>query len=405
MARAFRLLRVAGLIASGALASCGGGGGGTSAMPQPASSPQSANKTAQVLFTIQIPRKASAHNRTPQYVSASTASVTLSVTPHGGGGTTSNSAACTGPTCSVSVQAPIGADDFKIQTFDSNATPNLLSSGSLSNFTVVQGVLNTFNVTFNPVVATLQLSGGTTLPTDVAGGGTMNAIALDADGNTIVGPGNFVDANLTPITLTLTENDSETPTRITITSPNTVTAPGAGQAMNYTYSGSTVSTQDAAPVTFTLAATGNTTGIVNATAQVAFLRVIHIQPQTAITCDAVSCGYTAVANGASAVEFNEPVGVQIEFVNDDTVNPRTEGGFGSGGFPASFAAGNATCTPGTPSGSTISGAWCTGNLAVSGGTSTLITLDTAGTWYFGDFTYYTGVPPGGSSVGSDIVAH
>ena len=186
----------------------------------------------EVPFSIVVPAQTSAYVRKPAYVSASTKSATISVTP-GNASTTVN---CTS-VCSGTIAAPAGSDTFTVNLYDAqNGTGNLLSTGTATQ-TIVVGQANTVSLTFNGVVASLSLSLN---PTSVTTGTSTNvavtANALDADGNTIVGPGSYVNASGAALTLTLGDSDTSGATKL---SQTTLTAPTTG--ITLAYNGSAVS--------------------------------------------------------------------------------------------------------------------------------------------------------------------
>jgi virginiamycin B lyase len=135
-------------------------------------------------------------------------------------------AACTG-----TIVAPIGASSATMTTYDTTGgasgggsklstetIPITISAGSTTNLA--------FTLDGIAASASLQLSG--TNNTTGCGPGTQ-ALALqvfDADQNLIVGAGNYVDANGSPLTFTLSTDDSSGHTTIT---NNGVTAPASAQ--------------------------------------------------------------------------------------------------------------------------------------------------------------------------------
>ena len=177
------------LLVAFVLTACGGGGTSTpSALP---SHPLVAGK-----FVLTIPAQStSAVARTPKYISPSAVSVSISA--NGRAPTiadiSSGSPNCTamgaGRVCTVALQAPVGQDTFTIAQYDGpNATGTLLGAG-------------------------------TAITTVVAGTTTLNVIALDPDGNTIVGPGTYS----VPITLSVNDPTGQTTLGTsTITGPSTV---------------------------------------------------------------------------------------------------------------------------------------------------------------------------------------
>jgi len=220
-----------------ATVACGGGGGGGSAAPgqQPA-----ALTSGTALLTI--PNRVTASSvRQAQYVSASVVSVGIAI--NGAGPTFANVSAsstlCTatssGRTCAIPVGAPAGAATFVITLYDGpSGSGNLLGTGSVTQ-TVVLGTAFSVNVVVNGVIATLAIAVSPTSLPAVPGTpstATITATAKDADGNTIIGPGNYT----TPIALT--NSDTSGATSISPTSLTTI-----GQTATLTYNGSSSLTQ------------------------------------------------------------------------------------------------------------------------------------------------------------------
>ncbi len=214
------------------LAACGGGSGSSiPTVTQPAApSGPTTQQSVPVHFTIVVPTPAPSTGRAPAYVSPSTQSVALGVTPQSGGTATNATVNCT-TTCSGTINAPVGSDTFSANLYDAqNASGNLLSTGSLTQ-TIVANQANTVNATFNGVVKSIAVSLATTHVTPgTAGSVGVTLKALDADGNTIVGPGSYVNASGTPLTITLADSDASGHSSLSQTS---VTAPTTGITLNY----------------------------------------------------------------------------------------------------------------------------------------------------------------------------
>lgn len=237
-----------------------GGGGSQSATPNTSKSvPQSGSVSVQ--FYIALPSRTSSKLRRALYVSSSTNSATVIVTPSSGTASPATVISCTpqpNPTsCSGAVGAPIGSDTFVVNLFDgANGTGNLLSTGTLVQ-TITMGTNNSVSVTFNGVVTSLSLA---TVPSNagLVGGAsstvTLVVNALDSDGNTIIGPGSYVNSSGAAVTLTLSDSDGSGVTNL---SQTTVTAPTTG--ITVSYNGGTL----AANPVITLSATSLTS--VNAT--------------------------------------------------------------------------------------------------------------------------------------------
>jgi streptogramin lyase len=226
---------------------CGGSGGGT----VPAKTSAQTPATAMVAFKIVLPTAASnAQRRLPRYVSASTKSAAITVAPGGGGAGAPVIVNCTS-VCTGQIAAPIGSDVFTVTLYDAlNATGNLLSTGTLTQ-TIVMNQANSVNVTLDGVVASLTVGlnpGAVTAGTSAIVAVTVNA--LDADGNTIVGPGGYANASGAPLTINLADSDSSGTTHL---SQSSLSAPTAGITLSY--NGTTIPNP-----TITASASGATSG-------------------------------------------------------------------------------------------------------------------------------------------------
>ncbi len=172
------------------LAGCGGGG--SSAVP--ARVPASA-KQIPVAIAIAIPRDGSSgHRRLPAYISVSTQSAVVNVTPSGGSATRTV-VTCAAYACVGTVPATIGLDTFAIALNDKpDGTGSTLSSGQ-TTATVTEGQANSVTVTFDGAIASLQISLYEPHPVSGFGNGPSSipllVKALDADGNTIIWPGSY----------------------------------------------------------------------------------------------------------------------------------------------------------------------------------------------------------------------
>lgn len=207
------------LILAFSLAACGGGGGAST----PSVLPSHTLVAGKFVLTIPAP-STSAAARTPKYISPSALSVSISA--NGQAPTiadiSSGSPNCTttgaSRVCTVALQAPVGQDTFTISQYDGpNATGTLLGSGSAVT-NVVAGAPFVVQAVLSGVIKTIQLALGPALTQGFPGTTTLTVSALDPDGNTIVGPGNY----LVPITLSVTD-----PTGKTTLSTSSLTAPSA----------------------------------------------------------------------------------------------------------------------------------------------------------------------------------
>ena len=207
---------LAAIVAAGLLAGfgCSGGGQVAPSAPQPQ---QPQRKTAQATLTINIPLASTGSStKRPAYVSAGTQSITFS----GSGITTQTLSLAPLPNancpavggfyqCSLNFAAPVGNSTLTVQTFAStNGTGTPLSRNTIP-ITVVQDQTNSIPVTLNGVVSTLVL----TLSTNTVTAGTAQAVTAtlggkDAAGDTIIGPGAFVDATGAALTPSLQSSDA-----------------------------------------------------------------------------------------------------------------------------------------------------------------------------------------------------
>src|SRR5581483_1907978 len=249
------------LLAAAILSACSGGG---SAMPPRAIVPLSSPRSVTVHFSIALPARSSAGlRRRPRYVSASTKSATVTVTPAGGSPATPVVINCSPASCTGQLAAPVGSDTFAVKLFDAaNGAGSLLSTGTLTQ-TIVLDAANVVKVTFDGVVRALALS---LAPSAVTFGkaSTVNvlAAALDADGNTIVGPGSYVDLNGDPLTIMLADSDASGATKLSVTAlsappPTPVTLSYDGAAISCVTI--TASATALAPATALLPSTGTPT--------------------------------------------------------------------------------------------------------------------------------------------------
>ena len=183
--------------------------------------------------TIRIPSTSTlvwtTQSKKPKYVSTSTLGGTLTVyattstppaSPSAVVDLSSNSTACTTNTdgsrsCAISVSAPVGNDVFVFNTYDqapvNGAIPqgaNLLSTATLDS-TISLGVSSTIGLTLKGVVAKISVSpSGYLVPPNGTTALSVNVNAYDSDGNVIVGPGNYGDANGNDVNIGLSASSS-----------------------------------------------------------------------------------------------------------------------------------------------------------------------------------------------------
>ena len=226
-------------------AGCSGGGGSSPATP--ATTQQQPNKgTASVTFTMKWNDTTQAVRRSPRYVPATARSVSVSVN----GGTPQYLNA---PASTIVIDAPVGTDTFAFATYDDqNGQGNVLSRASVTK-AIVLGAANTVTAVLNGVVTSLTIALSNPAPNaGVPATVNVNASAKDADGNTIVGPGDYS----TPIRLSI-QDDTNSGTL----SLSTTTLPNPATTATLTYNGGTLNSGlPDGPIAFVVArATGVTT--------------------------------------------------------------------------------------------------------------------------------------------------
>ncbi len=301
-----------------AASSCGGGSA-SATLPNTTSTlaPGGSVATARVVIVVPAQQAPASSTRAPQYVSASTQSITVQV--DAGTPTVQNltpsSPNCTpggsGVTCTVTIVATSASHLFTFTTYDLiNAGGNALSVNSVTQ-TLVAGALTNVNVTLAGIPKTMTIT-ALPLPSIVgnstsgfqfasAVNQTLVVDALDADGDIILGPGApILAANATSV---------QTGSGISVApvggNPNefTVSSTGFGTA---TFSASATPTSalagaginataalSATTITTTLAGTLNTSGSADGTGTAA----LFYNP-SGITYDP-STGYLYVTDTAN----------------------------------------------------------------------------------------------------------
>lgn len=230
---------IAGILLSVLAAGCGGGGNAARSV---AATPRDGSAT--VRLTIPAASSTSATLRAPRYVSPSTKSLLISVQTVNGQATTFPSiplnvvvpsAACPAPAqvgesevCTFSVILPVGSVGMTVSTYDQPITGSTPSGNLLSSVSVTQqlsGNGDPILLTLNGVPASATLSLGTPIAAvGTAASIAVTATALDADGNLIVGPGNYAP----PITVAVTDPTG----RVTVTQ-GSIAAPGGSATLAY----------------------------------------------------------------------------------------------------------------------------------------------------------------------------
>jgi hypothetical protein len=177
-----------------ALTACSGRGAlpGVPSVPPP----ELASDRATVDFTIAVPLRISG-KRGPHYVppSMKSARIVLGTKTVAVLNLTPVSSGCKGSpvSCSVKFSAPAGKDAFTVTLYDrTNGKGKALSKGSVVA-KIVKGKTNRVKVVCGGVVASLTLDLAVTAPAPNGASQTIALAlgALDADGNTIIPPGNY----------------------------------------------------------------------------------------------------------------------------------------------------------------------------------------------------------------------
>lgn len=213
---------IAGALLTTTLSACTGGGGTTSPVPVGASPDR---QMAKVAFTMTWGPSPASAGRAPRYIGATARSVSVAVN----GGTPQYLNA---PSTTISIDAPVGTDLFAFQTYDAqNGQGNVLSRASVTK-PIVVGTANTVTAVLNGVVASVSISLSNAAPNaGVPATVNVNVAAKDADGNAIVGPGDYS----VPIRLTISD-----PTSSGTLSLSTATLPNAATTATLTYNGGTL---------------------------------------------------------------------------------------------------------------------------------------------------------------------
>jgi hypothetical protein len=110
-----------------------------------------------VSIAIQIPRASASAKRRPAYISPSTRSAVVDVTP-AGGSATRTVVGCSTLQCAGTLPAVVGVNTFAIALNDHlDGGGNTLAQGR-TTATIVEGNANTVSVMFNGVVASLKVA-------------------------------------------------------------------------------------------------------------------------------------------------------------------------------------------------------------------------------------------------------
>ena len=172
-------------------------------------------------FSIAIPgRTPNKRGRLPRYISDQTSNASIVYTPSGGTPAPPVLVNCQA-TCTANFTANVGVDSFDVTLYDKDE--KALSRG-ITTAVVDASLTNSIHVTFNGIVhdATLRTVPAT-LPAGTPATALMFVDAHDADGDTIVTDGVYVDANGTQV---LFRVDNADITGTTSFNSSGVSAPG-----------------------------------------------------------------------------------------------------------------------------------------------------------------------------------
>ena len=228
------------------LAGCSGGGS-TPPVAQPPANPQAQTGSVSVSITVPAASSQNALRKTVRksnYMSVSSQGLGISVVAHGGTlpamvtpqvayDISASSSYCTAGTggsrtCTFFIPAPAGSDDFQISAWDAKPVAasfvgaHLLGQ-SVSTQTVSATTVNNLAFTLSGTVASIFLRLSTdTMVAGQTNTATLNAEALDADGNIITGSDPFIDSNGNALTFTVnaTVNPSGSAGTVKMTSAN-----------------------------------------------------------------------------------------------------------------------------------------------------------------------------------------
>ena len=204
------------------LAGCSGKSGSSSLIPTSSTTAPAPQARTSVTFTMHwstAGTSTSAKSRRPAYISPSARSVGISVN-----GATAQY--LNAPSTTLTISAPAGVDTFAIQTFDEqNGQGDALSQANITQ-TVKIDTANVLSATLNGVATSVQVAVANQFTAGTAGTSAVNVAALDADGNTIVGPGDYS----APIKLSIQDPSSTGTLSLSTTA---VQAPGAPVTLSY----------------------------------------------------------------------------------------------------------------------------------------------------------------------------
>src|SRR5947209_18301791 len=238
-------MRLAGAAAIALLAAGCGGGSSTATSSVTPQTPPKSSESAKVTFTMKWnSTTSSSAQRRPNYVPATARSVSVQVNA-------GNPQYLNAPASTIVIDAPVGTDTFNFATYDEqNGQGNVLSRASVTK-TIISGGANTVTAVLNGVVVSLSISLSNPAPNaGVPATVNVNVAARDADGNTIVGPGDYS----VPVHLAI--NDSTNSGTLSLSTNN---LPNPSTTATLTYNGGTLNSGLPGGPTATVVASG--TGI------------------------------------------------------------------------------------------------------------------------------------------------
>ena len=207
-------------------AGCGGGGGGAGVTPPGAPNQNAPKGTAQVTFTMHwASTGTSGAARTPKYIPPTAQSVCVN-------GVNNGPQCLNPPATTLVLNASVGYDTFTFTTWDAaNGQGNELSQVTVSQ-TIVSGAANSVSAVLNGIVRAFALNLSNAAPNaGVPAAVTVSIAAQDADGNVIVGPGQYTQ----PFVISV--ND---PTNSGTLSLSSTVINGPGNTVTLNYNGGTL---------------------------------------------------------------------------------------------------------------------------------------------------------------------
>jgi hypothetical protein len=342
------------LLAAALVAGCGGGGHSASPLAGVTSNTGTGGSgtttqsgaSAPITVTVNIPpaSQTASARRNPAYVSPATSYIQAYALPSN----TSNSATCSGSTCTLTLQAPLTTTSIKVQLFGSN---NSLLSMATEPVTIVQGAANAFTFVFDGIVNTFHVfstlaQGVVRMPQT----GIITVVPYDAAGDEIMapGPGNLIDPNgnilvsANGATQTMSLSTSGTDAQYLTFSPLTWNVNNYNLSANATYNDGGAGTGG---TSITISATSSVSGAFSVSP---FYLPVNVPSISIIANPANPTAYQVTVG----VPANPITNTTIEFPTVPTPSPVTVGLSVVSNFEdvgATLSLNNDTCTTLTPS--------------------------------------------------------